>query len=132
MIMNVTLNALLIPRHSYFGAAVATVVSLAVSFALHLGYVLRTDLKPALLRSFGGPLFALAAAWLVVRAATSAVGGGDAGTLLLPIDRGWAPFLATGGAAAAAYVAALVAGRVIRGSDLQLLADLWRRPVPPE
>lgn len=132
MVTNVVLNLLLIPRYSYFGAAAATVASLALSFALHLGYVMRTDVKPALLRTFGGPLFALAVTWLVLRTASLALGiGGDAGILLLPVDRGWRPFLAMSGAAMATYVAALLAGRVLRGSDLQLLAQLWRRPLPP-
>ena len=133
MVMNVTLNLFLIPRYSYFGAAVATVISLAVSFVFHLGYVMRTPLRPPLLRTFGGPLLAVGTTWLAVRMLAHLLGtGSDAGALLLPIDRGWAPFLIVSGASATCYVAALLAGRVIRREDLKLLAQLWRQPLPPQ
>jgi O-antigen/teichoic acid export membrane protein len=128
MLLNVTLNLLLIPRYSYFGAATATVVSLAVSFGFHLGYVIKTPLRPPLLRSIGGPLFAAGVTWVVVRVLTGALDMvGTAGPLLLPTDRGWGSFLVIAGLGGACYAAVLLAARVVRKDDLELLRQSVRR-----
>jgi O-antigen/teichoic acid export membrane protein len=124
MLVNVVLNALLIPRYSYFGASWATIVTMGVSFAMHLGSLGRTEHRPPLLRALLGPVAATVAAWGAVGGLGGLVlPGWGMGIMRLPVQA-WGPFLAATAATAVVYVAALAVLRVVVRSDLDLLRDL--------
>ena len=132
MVVNVSLNLLLIPRYGYFGASVATVISLTVSCLLHVFYLHSTPLRPRLVRAAGGPVLALAGSWLV----TLAVGrllapGWQAGWLALPLDAGWGPFLALAAVAVGAYLGLIFVLRILGVEDLRLLRQLRAGPKDP-
>lgn len=128
MVANVAFNAVLIPRYSYFGASSATLVSLLVSFFLHVRYLSGSEYRPPLLRAVAGPLSAVLVAWTatvgLVKVAWPAWGIGWTG---LPLDGGWTPFLGASAVMTVAYLAAVFALRVLRIGDLRLLQDLVRR-----
>jgi len=127
MLANVVLNALFIPRYTYYGASWATIASLGISFGLHVFYLNRTAYRTPLLRAVGGPLLACAVAWLatagLVGLAFPAWGISWTG---LPLAAGWGPFLGSCLVMAVLYPAALLGLRVITGSDLGLLRELGR------
>lgn len=124
MLVNVALNSVLIPHHSYYGASWATIVSMAVSFSMHVRSLSRTALRPPLMRALGGPLVATALAWAatvgVCRLVAPAWG---VRITSLPVDA-WIPFLGTTALTGALYVAALGLLRIIDRGDLDLLRDL--------
>ncbi len=128
MVGNFVLNLFLIPRYSYFGAAVATVISLMLSAGMHIFFLRGTPFLPPLGRALLGPLVAAGAAWgstfLILRLAVPAWGVDWQG---LPLDRGWGPFLITSLLMLVLYSLMLWAGRIIRGEDLRLLKELKRR-----
>jgi O-antigen/teichoic acid export membrane protein len=128
LVMNVLLNALLIPRYGYYGAGGATVFTLAQSMALHLFYLRQTAYRHPLRRALAGPLASLTLSWgLAVLMMHLLVPGWLAGWFTLTVDRGWLPFV--GGAAlwALCYAASIFALRVLRRDDLALLPQLFRR-----
>ena len=127
MTLNIVLNALLIPRFGYYGAAWATVASMAMGFGLHVHFLRRTDFLPRLGRALLGPLVATAMAWaatvLVCRLAFPAWG---VAWTALPVDRGWGPFLGATAVMVIIYLIALMGLRVIEREDLDLLRELRR------
>lgn len=128
MIVNVVLNSLLIPRHSYFGASWATLVSVAVSLLLHFYFLAGTDYRLPLARALVGPLVAVAAAWaMTVGLIQGAFPGWGIAWNGLPLASGWVPFLASCLLMAVLYLLAVFALRVLRVRDLELLKDLVKR-----
>ena len=125
MFTNVVLNALLIPRHGYFGASWATLVSVAVSMLMHLRWLRATAFTVPLRRALAGPAVATAAAWggtvLLCRLAVPAWG---VAWDRLPLTVGWLPFLAAVVLMALFYAAALLLLRVVGRSDFDLLREL--------
>jgi O-antigen/teichoic acid export membrane protein len=128
MVGNFVLNLVLIPRFSYFGAAVATVISLLLSAGMHVFFLRGTPFLPSLRRALLGPFAAVGASWaltaLIMRLIVPSWGVGWQG---LPIDRGWGPFLVTSLLMLGLYLLMLWLGRVIRSQDMQLLRELKRR-----
>ncbi len=128
MFCNFAMNLFLIPRYSYYGAAVATVVSLMISAGMHLLFLRNTPFLPPLRRAFWGPLLAAGMTWglsvLVMRLVAPSWGVGWQG---LPVDLGWGPFLSTSLLMLGLYPVMLWLGRVITSEDLQLLRELKRR-----
>ena len=97
---NFVLNLLWIPRYGIEGAALATLVSYAVNFALYLYFASRRGYRLSLRRSVVGPVGAVVAAAAVSMALESRA---------LPV---------TGLAMGGAWIVALVALRGVRGEDL--------------
>jgi O-antigen/teichoic acid export membrane protein len=125
MLANVSLNLLLIPRYSYFGAAAATVTSLAVSSAMHTFFARRTALRFSSLRAWFGPVAALAAAWLAtVVLARLLVPRWGTGWLALPAGAGWGPSLAIILATGILYLVASFVLGILTPADLRLLRQL--------
>ncbi|MFT7700405.1 MAG: O-antigen/teichoic acid export membrane protein, partial [Candidatus Krumholzibacteriia bacterium] len=125
MLANVSLNLFLIPRYSYFGASVATIISMTVSLLLHYHFTRRTELRVPVLRSLFGPTVTVAVAWLL----TSTVVGlvmpeWNISWRYLPVHEGWAAFLVPCGAMLLVYILSLRIGRVIGADDLNLLKAL--------
>ena len=127
MLVNIALNWYLIPAYSYFGASVATIVSMLISFGLHIFYLNRTDYMPPLGRALLGPPVALGAAWFVTVLLVGLVfpGWGIAWNRL-PVDVGWGAFLVSARMVAVAYPAVLFGLRVLKADDLNLLKQLYR------
>ncbi len=127
MLMNIILNATLIPRYSYFGASVATIASMSVSFLLHYYYVRQTELRAPVMRSLLGPTVALVSAWGV-----TAVGLGQLFPdwhltwRYLPVHEGWTAFLIPCLVMLALYLVALAVFKVFGRDDLHLLLSLRR------
>lgn len=131
MLVNVVLNSLLIPRYGYFGASAATIVSMTLSFLLHIRNLRRSAFLPPLGRSLLGPAAGTAIAWLVVAVAVNwLIPAWNAGRDGLPLERGWPPFFAATLAMAAVYGAALAAMRILDREDLRLLRALFRFKAP--
>ena len=128
MLVNVGCNLLLIPRYSYFGAAAATIASLAVSSLMHWRYLARTAYAAPLRRAVLGGAAALLAAWaasgLLARLLFPAW---RTDWRVLPLHDGWLPFALASLAALLLYAAAVFLLRVLRADDLRLLASLFRR-----
>jgi len=127
MLANIALNWFLIPDYTYFGASVATIVSLAISFWLHVFYLNRTDYRPPLGRALLGPPVAMAVAWAatVLLVGVVSPGWGIAWNRL-PVDAGWGPFLVSTLVTTALYSIALFGLRVLKADDLNLLKQLYR------
>ncbi len=127
MLVNIVLNAVAIPRYSYYGASVATIISLAVSLAMHVGYLRGTEFLPRLRLALVGPVAATAAAWLLT-VGLLAVARPDWGAAWnrMPLS-GWTPFAVTTLAMTIIYPAVLFGMRVIRRDDLDLLKDVLRK-----
>jgi len=86
--------------YSYYGASVATIVSMLISFGLHVFYLNRSDYRPTMGRALVGPVVAMAA--------------------------GWGPFLVSTMVMTALYLAALFGLRVLKTDDLNLLKQFYR------
>jgi O-antigen/teichoic acid export membrane protein len=128
MLTNVSLNFVLIPRFSYFGAAAATIVSLTLSCALHLVFIRRARLRVPLRRAVVGCAAALVGAWLLaVILGKLLVPGWGTDWFVLPVTSGWAPFLAITGLVALAYLAAIFGFRIIGADDLRILWQIGKR-----
>ena len=128
MLTNIVLNTILIPRYSYYGASAATLISLAVSFWLHVHYLRGSGYQPPLLRSVLGPLVATAAAWMATVAFLKVVIPGWSVTWQgLPLTLGWSPFLVTVGVMVVMYVLALVGLRVLKREDVGLIEQVLKR-----
>ena len=127
MLANISLNWFLIPAYSYFGASVATIASMMISFGLHVFYLNRTDYRPPMTRALLGPPVAMAAAWGVTILLVAVVfpGWGIAWNRL-PVDAGWGAFLVSTLVVTALYPAALFGLRVLKADDLNLLKQLYR------
>ncbi len=127
LLTNVILNLVLIPRYTYYGAAVASVFSLVASCGMHYHFLRQTDLRIRLRRAVAGPAIALAASWfftaLLCRLAFPSWG---TGWFNLPVHAGWGPFLAVTGLAGLMYLLATIGLRVLRLDDLRLLLQLGR------
>lgn len=125
MLTNIVLNAFFIPRYGYFGASWATLVSLGVSFGLHVFYLADTPYRIPLVKAMLGPVVACGVAWLattgLVQLAWPAWG---ATWTALPIHQGWGPFLVSCLVMTVLYPVALMGLRVIDTSDLRLLREL--------
>ena len=127
MLSNIVLNLFLIPRYSYHGAAVATVLSLTVNVVMHLAFLRGTPFLPPLRRALSGPILAALASWGgVVLLGRLVVPDWHLGWLALPLEQGWPAFLGTSLLMIGLYGVMLVAGRVVRADDLRLLKDLRR------
>lgn len=127
MLVNVVLNALLIPRYSYFGASAATIFSMSVSFVLHYHYVRQTTLRSPIMRPLVGPVAATVGAWLATAFGLSlAFPDWHISWRYLPVHEGWTAFLVPCGVMLAAYVAVLAGLRIFGRDDLRLLASLRR------
>ncbi len=128
MLVNVTLNTLLIPRYTYYGAGVATVISLGVSCIMHAAYLRRTAHRPPMRRSLIGGTLALAVGWFATAALLRLLHPAwFAGWFALPTDRGLPAFLVACLLAGVCYVGAIFGLRVLRRDDLQLLGSLVTR-----
>jgi O-antigen/teichoic acid export membrane protein len=124
--VNLSLNSVLIPRYSYFGAAAATLCSLSTSTALHLRYIWSSSLRPPVGRSLLGPALALALAWGATYGLVKLLGGIPPATAL-PLTSGWGPFLAVLAAAIGFYAAALLGLRIVTPADLALVREAFGR-----
>ncbi len=129
MLANVLLNLFLIPRYGYYGASVATIISMTVSLLLHYHFTRRSELRVPVFRSLIGPTLTVAAAWLIT--ATSV------GYLMpqwhlswryLPVNEGWAAFLVPCGVMLFVYAIGLRLVRVLGPEDLRLLTTIRRLP----
>ncbi len=128
MVTNIVLNTLLIPRYSYYGASAATLVSLVVSFLLHVQFLKGSGYLPPLLRAVAGPAVATATGWgLTVLILKVAAPGWNLAFSGLPLDHGWGPFLLTVLLTAVLYLASLWALRVLKTEDLALIRPLLQR-----
>ncbi len=131
MLVNVTLNALTIPRYGYFGAAGATIVSMTVSFLLHVRYLQAAGYRPPCRLALGGPVVAALAAWYTATGLWGllrpAWGGG---WFALPLADGWGPFLVVVGTTGLIYAVGLRIMGVIRPGDLEVLRGLLNRKTP--
>jgi len=127
MLANIALNWFLIPAHSYFGASVATIASMLISFGLHVFYLNRTDYRPPMARALVGPPVAMGAAWFatVLLVGVAFPDWGIAWNRL-PVDAGWGAFLVSMLITTALYPAALFGLRVLKADDLNLLKQLYR------
>jgi len=127
MLVNIALNWYLIPVYGYFGASWATIVSMLVSFGLHVFYLKRTEYMLPMGRALLGPPVALGAAWFVTVLLVGLVfpGWGIAWNRL-PVDAGWGAFLVSTLMVTAAYPAALFGLRVLKADDLNLLKQLYK------
>lgn len=127
MVGNFVMNIFLIPRYSYFGAAVATVISLMLSAGMHYYFLRGTPFLPPLRKALLGPLVSAGAAWgasaLVLKIIAPSWNVGWQG---LPLDLGWGPFLITSLLMLGLYPVMLWLGRVIKKEDLKLLRELKR------
>ncbi len=122
MTMNVVLNLLLIPRYSYDGAALATVITYVTSSAMHLYFLRRTEYRVTLWRPLPPILLALATAWFGTAAlARLLVPSWGTGWLSLPTEAGWVPSLVVAALCGLLYLAAAFGLRVLRREDLELL-----------
>lgn len=127
MLVNVGLNFLLIPRYSYHGAAVATVISLLVNAFMHHMFLRGTPFRPPLARALLGPPLAALASWgAVVGLLRLVVPGWGVGWPGLPLDHGWGPFLITSFLMIGLYGVMLWSAKVVSKDDLRLLKDLRR------
>jgi len=127
MLANIALNWFLIPAYSYYGASVATIVSMMISFGLHVFYLNRTDYRPPLGRGLLGPPVAMAAAWGVTVLLVGVVfPGWDIAWNRLPVEAGWGAFLVSTLTTTVLYPAALFGLRVLKADDLNLLKQLYR------
>ncbi len=127
MLVNIALNWFFIPIYSYFGASWATIVSMSVSFGLHVFFLKRTDYMTPLSRALFGPPLALAAAWAMTLLLVGVVfpGWGIAWNQL-PLEAGWGAFLVSVLVTTAMYPVALFGLRVLKTDDLNLLKQLIR------
>ena len=127
MLANIALNWFLIPRYGYFGASWATIVSMSISFWLHIHFLRRTDYMVPLRRALLGPPAAMAAAWMVTVLSVGVVfPGWNFAWNYLPVAAGWTPFLVSAMVMTMMYPAALFALRVLKVDDLNLLKQLFR------
>jgi O-antigen/teichoic acid export membrane protein len=125
MLCNIVLNAFLIPRYSYFGASWATIVSLGVSFGLHVFFLNRTAYRTPLIKAVAGPTLACAAAWLATAGLIKLViPGWHIAWTGLPVDQGWGPFFGSVLVMVVLYPAALLGLGVITAGDIRLLREL--------
>jgi len=127
MVANFGLNMILIPRYSYYGAAVATVISLMLSAGMHYVFLRGTPFLPHLRRALLGPLAAAGAAWGLTAGVLMLVAPSwQVGWQGLPLHLGWGPFWATSLLMLGLYPVMLWFGRIIQSEDLQLLRELKR------
>ena len=128
MLVNVVLNLLLIPRYSYYGASVATIISVGVAFWMHVLSLSGSGFRPPLRRAVLGPVAATILGWLATAAAVRLlVPSWSGGWLGLPLNAGWVPFLAVVGLYVLLYVLSVALLGVIRREDLGLLGQLFHR-----
>ncbi len=127
MLVNLALNMVLIPRYTYYGAAVATVISLMVNAGMHVYFLRGTDFLPPLRRALLGPFAAVGASWalgaLILRLVVPTWFVGWQG---LPLNLGWGPFLVSSILMLGLYPVMLWAGRVVKADDIRLLKELKR------
>jgi len=124
MVANVVLNSLWIPRHAYFGASWATIISVAVSTFMHLRWLQPSPFRLPLRRALAGPVAATAVAWgATVGLLRLLAPGWHASLFAMPLH-GWLPFLGTFAVMAVLYVAAVALLRVVGRADVELLREL--------
>ncbi len=127
MLFNLGLNSILIPRYTYYGAAVATVLSLMINAGMHIYFLRGTEFLPPLRKAVLGPFAAAGASWalgaLIIKLT---IPGWFVGWQGVPVDLGWGPFLLTSLLMLALYPVMLWSGRVVVSEDLQLLKEFKR------
>ncbi len=128
MMVNVTLNTLLIPRYGYFGASVATIISMTTSFLLHLRYLSLARFRPPCLRAMGGPVLGTLLAW----AMTVLIWGNlqpewGVNWHSLPLASGWSPFLVVTMTTFVLYAVLLGGLQVVRREDVSLVMEMLGR-----
>lgn len=125
MVVNIALNAILIPHYSYYGVAIATVASYLVAFVLHMRALNGTRFKPPILRAMFGPLAATAVAWggtvLLLKFVVPSWG---INWRYLPVDSGWTAFGVSVLVMFVFYLAALAGLRIVVREDYALLRTL--------
>lgn len=127
MLVNIGLNLILIPRYSYYGAAVTTVLSLMVNAAMHVYFLRGTPFLPPLRRALWGPLGSALAAWGVGAGLMHWLAPGwETRWRGVSLNQGWGPFFLSALLMLALYPLMLWLGKVIQGDDLQLLKELKR------
>ncbi len=114
LVLNVVLNSILIPRYGPFGAAVATVVTIAVSFVLHLRLVNRFLYRVRFPSLTWRPLVAAAA----MAGAITLVRGAGLGAMI-PVG-------------IVAYVALLLGTGFITKDDAEIFRSIVKRKRTPE
>ncbi len=125
MLSNIGLNLVLIPHFTYYGAAVASVVSLAISGFLHFVYVRRASLQIPLGRALGGSASALLLSWLATAAVVRLLlPSWWTGWFALPVASGWVPFLVVVAIWGLLFVGANFALKVLGREDLAILRRL--------
>ncbi|MCP4291581.1 MAG: flippase [bacterium] len=125
MLSNFVLNLVLIPKFSYFGAAIATVVSLMINAGMHVVFLYGTEFMPPMKRAVLGPMLAVGASWAAAAGILKFLAPSwNVGWQGLPLDKGWGPFLISSVLMLLIYPVFLWVGRVLRKDDLNLLRDL--------
>ncbi len=128
MLVNVTLNALWIPRYGYFGAATATIISMSVSFLLHMRYLSRARFRPPCRLALGGPVLGTLLSWGATVLVWSLLRPGwGVSWRSLPLESGWGPFMAVSATALLFYTGSLALLGVIKAADIQVVRDMIRR-----
>jgi O-antigen/teichoic acid export membrane protein len=129
MLLNVGLNALLIPVASYHGAAAATVVTMAVAFLMHLRALSGSEFRPRLRRALLGPTLATLVAGTVTAGALGSLAPhGIIGPWVLTDGAGPGAYALALAIFVPSYLAAAVVIRVIDRDDARLLASMARIP----
>ncbi|MFO7654819.1 MAG: flippase [Candidatus Krumholzibacteriia bacterium] len=131
LIVNVSLNSVLIPRFSYFGASVATICSLAASTVLHLYFVWPTAYRPRVGRTIVRPVVGLAVTWAAAYVLERLFLPGLATPWVLPLNAGWGGFLAAAVGSSILYAASLLGLGVVTRADLRVLRDALRSSPHP-
>ncbi len=128
MLVNVTLNALWIPRYGYYGAATATIISIAVSFLLHMRYLSLARFRPPCRLALGGPVLGTILAWgLTVLIWSLLRPGWGVSWRALPLGGGWVPFLTVSATALVLYAGALALLGVVKPDDLKVVRGMVGR-----
>ncbi len=126
MVTNIGLNLILIPMWTWYGAAVATVLSQIVSRLMHMYYVRDAGLRIPVLRGHLGGTVALLLAWFVSSALMQwlAPSWGVSWTTLP--EHNWLAFAGACLVTGILYLVAIFAMRVISAEDLRVIRDLRR------
>jgi len=126
MATNISLNLVLIPLWTWYGAAVATLISQIVSRFLHIHYVRSTGLRIPVLRGHLGGTVALLIAWIASSSLLQRIAPDwGVGWTHLP-EHHWPAFLATCLVTSVFYAGAILILRVISAEDLRVIRDLRR------
>ncbi|GAI48427.1 unnamed protein product [marine sediment metagenome] len=109
MMCNVTLNLLLIPRFSFLGAAMATLISICIFLSLQYGFISKNLFRLNFFQIAGKPVISAALMGMIILLLRQLNL-----FLIVPI-------------AALAYVLFLLTLRPFSPTDIQLFRRLWER-----